>query len=155
MWTTTTKSPFYNPNNPSYNGGGSYYGNRYGDDDYSGSSFNIRTTTKRPSSSSSSGGFLSGLSNFLSGDVGKLISSAISSRGGSGGSGGGGGFGSFFDTRPLTENKNYRGGLFSENTNQGATRTTNDYTASRYGELPSAPTSRPAASHGSYGWNLS
>lgn len=154
----TTQSPFYNPANPSYSGGGGYYGNRYGDDTtFGGSSFTrptTRYTTKRPSSSSSGGdGFFSGLSNILSGDVGKFIGSALSNRGGSsGGSGGLGSFGSFFDTRPATENRNYRGGLFNENT--GSTSNHNAYPVTRYGDV-SPPAPNPTPSHGNYGWKLS
>lgn len=160
----TTPAPFYNPANPSYNGGGGYFGNRYGDDTTFGGSSFTRPTTKRPSSSSSSGsgfdGFFSGLSNVLSGEVGKFFNSAISNRGGSSG-----GFGSLFggDTRPLTENKNYRGGLFSENTgsssgtNRAPSETVGGYPVTRYGEA-SAPSSNPTgsqASHGNIGWKLS
>lgn len=164
-WTTPT--PFYNPANPSYNGGGGYFGNRYGDDTtFGGSSFTrptTRYTTKRPSSSSSGfDGFFSGLSNILSGEAGKFFSSAISNRGGSSS---GGGFGSLFggDTRPLTENKNYRGGLFSENSgstsggSKAPTETVGGYPVTRYGDA-SAPASNPTASqasHGNIGWKLS
>lgn len=158
----TTRPPYYNPADPSYNGGGSYYGNRYGDDTtFGGSSFTRPSyTTKRPSSSSSSfGGFFSGLSNVLSGDLGKFIDSALNSRGGS--SSGSGGFGSLFggDTRPLMENKNYRGGLFNENTGStgstgGATSSLGGYPVTRLGDAPS-PQSNPTPSHGSYGWKLS
>lgn len=178
----TTRPPYYNPADPSYNGGGSYYGNRYGDDSFGGSSFTQRPsyTTKRPSSSSSGfGGFFSGLSNaFSSGDLGKFIDSALSggsstgTRGGSSGgssfgsrsgSSGGGGFGSLFgsDTRPLTENKNYRGGLFSENAggstgSTGARESYGGYPVTRYGDASaSAPPANPAPSHGNYGWKLS
>lgn len=158
----TTQSPFYNPANPSYSGGGGYFGNRYGDSDDGGSSFTrptTRYTTKRPSSSSGFDGFFSGLQNVLSGDIGKLISGALSNRGGSGSSSGGG-FGSLFggDTRPLIENKNSRGGLWSENTSGQGTRTSNSYNAypvTRYGEsnVPSAPPANPTPPQ--YGWKLS
>lgn len=160
----TTKAPFYNPSNPSYNGGGSYYGNRYGDDsNFGGSSFTrptTRYTTRRPASSgSSSGGFFSGLSNVLSGDVGKFIESALSNRGGSSGGGNSfGGFGSFFgggDTRPSVDTRNYRGGLFSENTGTGgSTSNHNAYPVTRIGEAPQ-PSSNPTPSHGNFGWKLS
>jgi len=181
----TTRPPYYNPADPSYNGGGSYYGNRFGDDTFGGSSFTQRPsyTTKRPSSSGSFGSFFSGLSNVLSGDLGKFLDSALSggsstgtrggSSGGSGfggssfgsrsGSSGGGSFGSLFgsDTRPLTENKNYRGGLFSENTGSssgstGARESYGGYPVTRYGDAAaSAPPANPTSSHGNYGWKLS
>lgn len=110
-------------------------------------------TTKRPSSSSS-GGFFSGLQNVLGGDVGKFIGSALSNRGGSGGSSG---FGSLFgggDTRPATENRNYRGGLFSENTNSNSNP--NKYPVTQYGSVaPAPPPASQAPSHGTYGWKLS
>ena len=157
----TTRAPYYNPADPSYNGGGSYYGNRYGDDTtFGGSSFTRPSyTTKKPSSSSSFGGFFSGLSNVLSGDLGKFIDSALSNRGGS--SGGSGSFGSLFggDTRPLVENKNYRGGLFNENTGStgstGSTSSLGGYPVTRYGGDSQPPPSNPTSSHGSYGWKLS
>lgn len=153
----TTKAPFYNPSNPSYNGGGGYYGNRYGDDSTFGGSSFTRPTTKRPSSPSSSSGsgsgFFSGLQGILAGEVGKFISSAISNRGGGGSSGG---FGSFFDTRPSTENKNYRGGLFNENTGTTSTgnHNYNAYPVTRYGDTSPKP-AQPTASHGNFGWKLS
>ena len=148
----TTKSPFYNPSNPSYGGGGSFFGNRYGDDDIFGGSSSRTSTTKRPSSSGS--GFFSGLSSFLSGDVGKLLQDALK-----GGSGTGGGF---FDTRPLIENKN-RGSLFSENpsSSSGSSNNFGGFPVTRYGSENSAPsysqqtTSSPSASHGNFGWKLS
>ena len=159
--TWTTPSPYYNPANPSYNGGGSYYGNRYGDDStFGGSSFTrptTRYTTKRPSSSSGSlNGFLSGLSNVLGGDVGKFIGSAINSRGGSGSSGNIGSFGGF-NTRPATENRGYSGSLYSENsrgTENMGTVNTGPYKVTRYGEAqPTSSNVNP--SHGNYGWKLS
>lgn len=158
----TTKSPFYNPSNPSYGGGGNYFGNRYGDDSiYGGGASSTKSTTKRPSSSSGSS-FLSGFSSFLSGDGAKILKGFLGSGGS--GSGSSGGFGSLFgdSTRPLQENKNYRGGLFSENsnTNQGSQNSNSDY--SRYpvtrldqASAPSQSSSSPSASHGSYGWKLS
>lgn len=160
----TTKSPFYNPSNPSYGGGGSYFGDRFGDDSiFGGGSSSRTTTTKKPSSSGSS--FLSGFSSFLSGDGGKILQGILGTRGGSGSNSGGGGFGSFFgdSTRPLQENKNYRGGLFSENSNtnqQGSQQHSNNdysrYPVTRQGEAsPSSQSSSPSASHGSYGWKLS
>jgi len=163
----TTRPPYYNPADPSYSGGGSFYGNRYGDDTtFGGSSFTRPSyTTKRPSSSSSGfGGFFSGLSNVLSGDLGKFIDSALSNRGGSSGggsSGGGSSFGSLFggDTRPLTENRNYRGGLFSENSgsspaSSGSTGSYGGYPVTRYGDAK-PPASNPTPSHGNFGWKLS
>lgn len=174
----TTRAPFYNPSDPSYNGGGSFFGNRYGDTDNSGgiSSFfggsNRPTTpTRRPSSgigggsSSSGGGFFSGLGDALQGELGKILSGAISgNRGGTSGSSGGsslGGFGSFFkdfNTRPVQENKRFGGGLFSENTGNSGSSSSNDgynkYPVTRYGDVQQqAPTQAP--SQPSYGWKLS
>ncbi|CRL04228.1 CLUMA_CG017332, isoform B [Clunio marinus] len=150
----TTKSPFYNPANPSYSGGGGYYGNRYGDDTTFGgfSRPTTRYTTKRPSSSGGFSSFFSDFSNILSGDVGKLIGGALSSRGGSSG---GGGFGSFFgggDTRPLIENRNYRGGLFSENS--GSSTNYNAYPVTRYGQVSPSTPKPSSASHGNFGWKM-
>lgn len=161
----TTQSPFYNPSNPSYSGGGNYFGNRYGDGGGSiygggGSSYTTRSTTRRPSSpsSSSSGSFLSGLSSFLANDGGKIIQGFLSNRGGSTGSNSG--FGSLFggDTRPLIENKNYRGGLFNENTNSNSN--SGAYPITRYGENSSPtqqqqPSQSSGLSHGNVGWKLS
>lgn len=159
----TTKTPFYNPADPSYNGAGGYFGNRYDDRP------TTRYTTKRPSSSSG-GGFFSGFSDILKGELGDFINSALSNRGGSsGGSGGGGGFGSFFDkTRPVMENKN-RGsfGLFNENSGGTSLSSNNDYhkypvtvDQQRYGggssmSSYSPPASTQAPSHGNFGWKLS
>ncbi|KAG5684629.1 hypothetical protein PVAND_013851 [Polypedilum vanderplanki] len=163
----TTKPMFYNPSNPTYGGGGSFFGSRFDDDDPF-NSFRTRTTTSTrrpfPSSSGSSdslGGFFSGLSSLLSGDVGKLISGALSNRGGSSSSGGG-----FFDTRPVIENKGYRGGLFSENTGshslQKPSETYGGYPVTRDNTqlVPQQPaasnpsTSNQQASHGKFGWKL-
>jgi len=163
----TTQAPFYNPSNPSYNGGGSYYGNRYGDDsDFGGSPFvrpTTKYTTKRPSSSSSSGGGLfSGFGDILQRELGNFIGQALSNRGGS--SSGGSSFGSLFgggggDTRPISQSRGSFG-LFNENpstgtTGSGSTGDYSKYPVTRYGDAShssSYPTSAPSASHGSYGW---
>lgn len=147
----TTKAPFYNPADPSYNGAGGYFGNRYDD------RTTPRYTTKRPSSSG--GGFFSGFSDILQGELGKFINSALSNRGGSGSSGFGG-----FDTRPVMENKN-RGnfGLFNENTRGTSLSSNNDYhkyPVTRYGSessMSASPyaTTTHAPSHGNFGWKVS
>lgn len=156
----TTPSPFYNPSNPGYGGGGSgNYGNRFGDDTTFGG-FNrptTRPTTRRPSSSSSSSGsldgFLSGIQNALGGDFGKFLGSALANRGGSSSGGGSSGLGGFFNTRP-TETRRYGGGLFNENTGT-STNNLNAYPVTRYGDASptySSPTQAP--SHGNFGWKL-
>lgn len=67
-------------------------------------------TTRRPSSSggsSSSGGLFDDFKNILAGQISNVINDALSNRGG-------------FNTRPIQENKGYRGGLFSENPSSGS-----------------------------------
>jgi hypothetical protein len=164
--TTTTRRTYYTPTTrPPYFGGG---GNRYGDDDggsiFGGGGYRppptTRYTTRATTRKPSSGGFFSGFSDILSGQIGDLINDAL--KGGS--SKGGGGFGSFFDTRPIQENKGYRGGLFSENSgsqNQpsASSRPTTRYAETTYNRSPSygwntqgsAPSSNPTPS---YGWRV-
>lgn len=91
--------------------------------------------------------------------MGKFIGAALSQGGGSssGGSSGLGGFSSLFSggssggTRPISENRNYRGGLFSENT--ASNSNPNSYPITRYGDA-SPPAPNPTASHGNYGWKV-
>ncbi|CAO1388983.1 unnamed protein product [Diamesa tonsa] len=158
-WNTTPKS-YYNPATPSYTpgGGGGFFGNRYGDTDYSGGSSitrpTTRFTTKKPAGTFDS--LFSGFQNALSGQVGNFIQSALSGGGGGGGSSSG--FGSFFNTRPVQQSRGSFG-LFSENTNantntnlnsrSGSAYPTSGTTYTRYAETPVNPTPPQ------YGWKLS
>lgn len=159
-WNTTPKS-YYNPATPSYTpgGGGGFFGNRYGDTDYSGGSSitrpTTRFTTKKPAGTFDS--LFSGFQNALSGQVGSFIQSALSGGGGGGG-GSSSGFGSFFNTRPVQQNRGSFG-LFSENTNantntnlnsrSGSAYPTSGTTYTRYADTPVNPTPPQ------YGWKLS